>query len=352
MSGTGSILNYNKLFKKRVDLSGYNTMGVSVKALQFIELTRKDQISVLADSGFFKNEKWLLFGGGSNVLFKSDLNQPVLHMAIKGVDVVDESEDDIKVRFGAGEEWHSVVKWAVKRNYAGIENLALIPGTAGAAPIQNIGAYGVELSDVFEELEYFDTKTKTFQILTNEKCKFGYRDSIFKHKLKRRAIITNITLKLIKHNHTIESSYSSLKKHLIKKGISSPGIKDIFEAVVTIRRSKLPDPELFGNSGSFFKNPVTSKEVYQALKEKYSDLPSFKLKDGMYKIPAGWLIDQAGWRGKRMGNVGCYKNQALVIVNHGGASGEEIVDFAHKVQKSVKDKFGIELVPEVNIIGH
>lgn len=342
--------SYNQLFKKGVDLSEYNTMGVSAKAQHFLEITDKNQLNHLADSGFFDCENEFLFGGGSNILLKADLNRPVLHMAITGIEVLDESQNEIIVQFGAGEEWHSVVEWAVERNYGGIENLALIPGTTGAAPIQNIGAYGAELSDTFEKLEYFDTETNVFQTLTKEECYFGYRDSIFKRELKGRAIIASVTLKLAKSGHVVNSSYASLKSYLEEKEIYSPGIRDVFDAVVAVRKSKLPDPGLYGNAGSFFKNPVITNEIHQKLKESYPDMPSYQLENSYFKIPAGWLIDYAGWRGKKVGNVGCYENQALVIVNHGGATGKEIFEFAMKVQKSVKDLFSIELVPEVNII--
>jgi len=342
--------SYNQLFKKGVDLSEYNTMGVSAKALLFTEITDKYQLTELAETGFFDHENWLLFGGGSNILFKTDLNRPVLHMAIAGIEVLNESDKKITVQFGAGEEWHAVVEWAVDRNYGGIENLALIPGTTGAAPIQNIGAYGAELADTFEKLEYYDTEKKIFQTLSKEECRFGYRDSIFKRELKGRAIITTVTLNLAKSDHVVDSSYSSLKSFLEEKEINSPGIRDVFDAVVAVRKSKLPDPSLYGNAGSFFKNPVIDYEIHQKLNEKYPNMPSYRLEDGTFKIPAGWLIDHAGWRGKKVGNVGCYKNQALVIVNHGGATGKEIFEFAMKVQKSVKDQFGIELAPEVNII--
>ena len=350
MAKPGGNKNFNQIFLKGVDLSEYNTMGVPARAQRFIEITGKNQLTNLADSGFFHQENWFLFGGGSNILFKTDLNRPVLHMAITGIEILEESDREIKVQFGAGEEWHDVVKWAVKRNYGGIENLALIPGTVGAAPIQNIGAYGAELADVFDQLEYFDTNRKIFQSLTKDECRFGYRDSIFKRELKGRAIITNITLTLAKSGHVIDSSYASLKSYLEKEGVLSPGIKEVYDAVVSVRKSKLPDPALYGNAGSFFKNPITEFEIHQKLKERYPDMPSYQLEDGTYKIPAGWLIDFAGWKGKKIGNVGCYKNQALVIVNFGGATGKEILDFATKVQESVEYQFGIKLVPEVNVI--
>lgn len=342
---------YTHMFKKNVDLSDFNTLGISAKAPLFTEIGHKRKLKILAKSGFFNQENWFVLGGGSNVLFKSDLNRAIIRMTIAGKRVIDESETEVKVHIGAGEEWHSVVKWAVYNDYGGIENLALIPGTTGAAPIQNIGAYGAELADTFEELEFFDTQTNQFQKLNKIECSFGYRDSIFKHELKGKAIITGITLSLTKSNsHTINSSYASLENYLEKSGVELPGIRDVFDAVVAVRTSKLPNPTLIGNAGSFFKNPIVGQETHQKLKENYPEMPSYILEESVYKIPAGWLIDKGGWKGKRIGNVGCYKNQALVIVNHGGATGKEIMDFAGKVQKSVKDKFNIELMPEVNII--
>jgi UDP-N-acetylmuramate dehydrogenase len=350
MSSSDENLNGAQLFDRSVNLEEFNTMGVAVNAMRFASITKKEQLLELANTGFFERENWLLFGGGSNILFTAELNRPVLHMEIMGIKLISESDKDVLVQLGAGEEWHSVVEWAVNRKFGGIENLALIPGTTGAAPIQNIGAYGTEISDVFESLEYFDTKTSEFKNIRKEECRFGYRDSIFKHELKGRAIITNITLKLSKSGHTVNSSYSSLKSYLEKKEIKSPSIKDVFEAVVAVRKSKLPDPHLYGNAGSFFKNPIVNQGTHHILQQQYPDMPSYQLNDGTYKIPAGWLIDRAGWRGKKIGNVGCYKNQALVIVNHGGATGREIAAFAKQVQQSVKELFGIDLAPEVNII--
>jgi UDP-N-acetylmuramate dehydrogenase len=343
--------SYTQKFETSVDLSDFNTLGVPAKAQLYTEITNKLELAEIAASGLFDHQKWFVFGGGSNVLFKSDLDRPVLRMAITGIEVTNESEIKTDVCIGAGVEWHSVVEWAVERNLGGVENLALIPGTAGAAPIQNIGAYGTELADVFEELEFFDIEKRKFKKLKKHQCRFGYRDSIFKHELKDKAIITSITLGLTPGSrHTVNNSYGSLKQYLEKTNVDSPEIRDIFDAVVAVRNSKLPDPKMLGNAGSFFKNPVVDGDMRQTLADRFPDLPSYTLDDGSYKIPAGWLIDKAGWRGKKIGNVGCYKNQALVIVNYGGATGKEILEFARMIQISVRDKFGIDLMPEVNII--
>jgi UDP-N-acetylmuramate dehydrogenase len=244
-----------------------------------------------------------------------------------------------------------VVRWAVQQNLGGIENLALIPGTTGAAPIQNIGAYGVELESVFDELRAFDMKTGEFVTFSKEECRFGYRDSVFKRELRGRMIVTSVRLKLQPSPHTIVQNYYALKNRFQEEGIENPGIRDVFDAVVAIRSSKLPDPKSLGNAGSFFKNPVVEPELFHRIRQENPKMPSFPAPGGKVKIPAGWLIEQAGWKGRRIGNVGTYKNQALVIVNHGGATGDEIAKHADRIRASVAETFGIELVPEVNIIG-
>ena len=281
-----------------------------------------------------------------------------IYLGIKDVDSVfkfcikflEEISDSVKVEIGAGENWHEFVTWAVKNNFGGIENLALIPGTVGAAPIQNIGAYGVELEQVFDSLELFDMRDGTFKTFEKRDCRFGYRDSVFKQELKGKVIVTSVTLNLTQSNHIIEDSYSSLQSYLKGKDIEKPIIRDIYDAVIDIRTSKLPDPKLIGNAGSFFKNPVIDNNQFERLQSRYNEMPFYKLNDDEVKIPAAWLIEKTGWKGKRIGDVGTYKNQALVIVNHGNATGSEIFSFSKKIQQSVLRKFGIELVPEVNVV--
>jgi UDP-N-acetylmuramate dehydrogenase len=339
------------LVRKELDLSPYNTLGIKATAAEFIEIREPGELTELAKTGFFRDHKPFVLGGGSNILFRGDLKVPVLKISIPGIEAIGESDSHLLVRVGAGVVWHDLVAWCVERGYGGIENLALIPGTCGAAPIQNIGAYGTELDQVFESLELFDMETESFKTYTHDQCGFGYRDSIFKHDLKGKVIVTSITLKLKKPPHKINTSYYALENYLEEKEITSPGIKDVFEAVIAIRKSKLPDPSLIGNAGSFFKNPVISKNAFNKLKKHNPDVPSFEAGRGMIKVPAGWLIEKAGWKGKKIGNVGTYKNQALVIVNHGNATGPEIFNHAMNIRESVKEMFGIELTPEVNIVG-
>ncbi len=336
--------------KKDVNLRAMNTLGVESTANTFVEILDKNQLLKLADESFFEEFNPFVIGGGSNILLKSNPSRPILKVSIPGIEIRQESTSHVLVKIGAGVEWHSLVQWAVSRNFGGIENLALIPGTVGAAPIQNIGAYGVELEQVFEQLEAFLIDSKSFKTFSHDECQFGYRDSIFKRELKGKAIVTSVTLKLNKEPHLIHAEYYALKNWLLEHQIIKPLIKDVFDAVVSIRQSKLPSPSLLGNAGSFFKNPVVEKSMFENVKKRYSEMPSFPAPGGRIKIPAGWLIEQAGWKGKKEGNVGTYVNQALVIVNHGGATGEEIYEFAMRIRKSVMEKFGIQLTPEVNIL--
>jgi len=333
-----------------VDLAPFNTLGVEATADQFINITESSQLAALFREGFFKKYNPVILGGGSNVLIKSDLIQPVLKMSIPGIEVQNDKENEVLVKSGAGVIWHDLVTYCVNRDFGGIENLALIPGTVGAAPIQNIGAYGVELRDSFHGLKAFVPETGVIKEFSVNECNFGYRDSIFKNDLKGEVIITEVTLRLQKSPHKIEDSYYALREYFQANEITEPTIKDVYDAVVAIRESKLPNPELIGNAGSFFKNPIVKSSVYQKLKAEYSNMPSFEAGNGKIKIPAGWLIEQAGWKGKKVGNVGTYKNQALVLVNHGGATGEEIYQHAMNIHESVKEKFGIELAPQVNVI--
>lgn len=336
--------------QENINLSPYNTLRVEAKADQFITISEPSQLLAIYNKDFFKKYSPVILGGGSNVLIKSDLKQPVLKISIPGIEIIHERDKEILIKSGAGVTWHDFVSFCVEKGFGGIENLALIPGTVGAAPIQNIGAYGVELKDTFHSLKAFLPETGEERVFSINECDFGYRDSIFKKSLKGKVIITEVTLRLQKPPHTIEDSYYALREYFQSNGIKSPTIKDVFNAVVEIRESKLPNPELIGNAGSFFKNPIVEVSVYQKLKQQYPSIPSFEAGAGKIKIPAGWLIEQAGWKGKKVGNVGTYKNQALVLVNHGGATGEEIYEHAMKIRESVKEKFGVELDPEVNVI--
>lgn len=339
--------------RKDVSLKPMNTLGIDVNARTFVEIRQPEELISLCETGFFDSQPPFILGGGSNVLFRDEPDQPVLKMSITGREIVENEDGTVLLKAGAGENWHELVKFAVDNALGGIENLALIPGTTGAAPIQNIGAYGVELKDVFKYLTVFDISSGDFKTFTSAECQFGYRDSVFKHELKDRVIVCDVTLKLNNEDaHSVNLSYKGLKDALASKGLDNSTIKDVFESVVDIRKSKLPDPSDIGNAGSFFKNPIVTKSKYETFSSSYPDMPFYKLEADKYKIPAAWLIEKAGWKGKQVGNVGTYKNQALVIVNHGGATGKEIFDHAKTIQKSVQETFDIDLLAEVNIVGN
>ncbi|MBO6586144.1 MAG: UDP-N-acetylmuramate dehydrogenase [Gracilimonas sp.] len=334
--------------QENFNLSDYNTMGIAAKARYFCSVQSVEELqSLLADSRFQDTPRFMM-GGGSNVLFISDFKGLVIHVDIKGVSIDREDEGEVILNVGAGENWHELVVHCVEKGWGGIENLSLIPGSVGAAPIQNIGAYGVELEEVFESLEAVEIKTGELKSFTKEECRFGYRDSLFKNELKGLFVITGVKLRLQKLPK-VNTSYRALSEKLEEKGIKSPSIKDISEAVIEIRKSKLPDPAEIGNTGSFFKNPMITKKQFEELQSQFPDIPSYPAGEKV-KVPAAWLIDQCGWKGKRFGDAGVHKMQALVIVNYGNATGEEIWNLAQKIQVSVKDRFGVSLAPEVNIV--
>lgn len=329
---------------EKKSLKKYNTFGVEAYCNDFITVRAEDNITeVLEDiEGPVR-----VLGGGSNILFTKDIEGAILYNEIKGIKVLQQNKDHILVEVGGGEVWHAFVMWAVYNGYGGIENLALIPGTVGAAPIQNIGAYGVEQKDVFVSLTAYDLNSGEDEIFDFEDCRFGYRDSVFKQKFKGKYLITSIRYKLSKRPQ-LQLSYGAIKQHLAEERITDPTIKDVCNVVIKIRNAKLPDPRYLGNSGSFFKNPVVSREIFENIQSKFPGMPFYHA-DGGIKIPAGWLIDQCGLKGKRVGNTGTYDHQALVIVNHNDATGLEIWNFAQDVMAIVEDKFGIVLIPEVNI---
>ena len=336
------------------DLTKLNTFGVSARAKFFVELNNEFDLKELFLSPIFKNNEKLFLGGGSNILFTKDFDGIIVLNKIKNIEIIEEQIDYVLLRAMGGELWHDLVLFAVNNGYWGIENLTLVPGTVGAAPIQNIGAYGVELKDTLENVEVFDITTGDKKVFTKEECEFGYRDSVFKNKLKGRYFIFSITLKLSKipkRNVTYKVLQDYLENLSAQAGnkIETKSLKDISDAVANIRRSKLPDPKIIGNAGSFFKNVFTTKEKIQSLLEEFTDMPYFE-EDHFMKIPSGWLIEQCGWKGKSVGNVGVHDKQALVLVNHGGASGEEIKNLAEQIIKSVYEKFGLKLIPEVNLI--
>jgi UDP-N-acetylmuramate dehydrogenase len=302
---------------------------------------------ILKDPRF---EDALILGGGSNVLFLQDLSRPVIKISIPGIRIMEETEQTAVVSAGAGVVWHDLVMWCIVNNLGGIENLSLIPGLVGAAPIQNIGAYGVELSDVFYNAIGIGRKTGDSKIFEAEDCEFGYRDSVFKNELKEKYVITTLRLSLTKTNHKLHLEYGGIKETLVKMGITKPTIDDVAKAVIRIRSSKLPNPTKLGNAGSFFKNPIVLKDKAARLSEIYPDMPAYSMDNQFTKIPAGWLIEQAGFRGEIFGNVGMHKNQALVLVNYGSATGAELWEHAQRVMDTVLSIFDIDLEPEVNLI--
>ena len=336
--------------QENVSLKPYNTFGLEATADLFIEVQSVEELQELVQSQLFKEqEKVFVLGGGSNILLTGDFHGLVIKISISGKVILKEDEDHVWLKSGAGEVWHDLVMYALGRNLGGIENLSLIPGTVGAAPMQNIGAYGIEIKEVFEYLEALNIDSGKIEVFDSESCEFGYRDSIFKRWAKGKYIITHVVLKLTKKNHRINTGYGAIKQMLEEKNISNPTVHDISEAVIKIRQSKLPDPAKIGNAGSFFKNPVISAQTFKKLQENYPNIPYYHQADGI-KVPAGWLIEQCGWKGTQRNKIGVHNLQALVLVNLGGGKGEDLKQLARDIQQSVKEKFGIELQPEVNFI--
>jgi len=327
-------------------LKSFNTFGVDVSANKFAAFRTTQELKELLSH----NANIFLLGGGSNLLLTKNIDQLVLKNEILGIQVLDRSDDKVLVQCGGGEQWHDFVMWCVAIGFGGIENLALIPGCVGTAPIQNIGAYGVELKDIMHSLEAIDLQTKTLKTFAAEECDFGYRDSIFKNRFKGKFCITKVLFELTVRNHKLNLDYGFIKDKLSENGIKQPSIRDICHTVIAIRQSKLPDPEVIGNSGSFFKNPIVNKDTLDNIIKAYPDLRYFDHSEGRYKIPAAWLIDKLGLKGLRKGDAGVYDKHALVLVNHGNASGKEIYDLAMTIIDKVNRAFGVELTPEVNVI--
>ncbi len=333
---------------KDFDLRHHNSFGLAARCAYFVRIDDATEIPQAVDMATHLGKPMLVLGGGSNMLFTRDYDGTVLHMAIPGIEIYSENEDEVIVEAGAGVVWHELVLWAVAKGYGGLENLSLIPGTVGASPIQNIGAYGVELKDVFHKLRgyHFDKGFMEFDAIA---CGFGYRQSIFKSELKGKFLVSAVFFRLQK-KPSLKTTYGAIQEELEKLGKSDYTIADISEVVCRIRQSKLPDPSTIGNAGSFFKNPEVEEEAYARLKISFPDMPAYPAKTGFTKISAAWLIEQCGWKGKVVGHTGTYAKHALVLVNHGGASGPEIWALAKEIIGSVFDKFGIQLEPEVNII--
>lgn len=334
--------------QENISLKAYNTFGIDTKAKHFVSISNISDLKAVLSLESYPNK--LILGGGSNMLLTKDFDGLVIHIDLKGIEVISEEDNTVIVKANAGENWHDFVLWCIANNFGGIENLSLIPGNVGTAPIQNIGAYGIELKDVFESCEALSIDTKQFQSFSKSDCNFGYRNSIFKQDAKGKFIITSVCFKLSKGKHKLSINYGAITSHLEVMEVTNPTIQDISKAVISIRESKLPNPKKIGNSGSFFKNPVIPKTHFNSLKENFEDIPSYPVSEDTVKVPAGWLIEKAGFKGKRFGNYGVHRNQALVLVNYGGAKGEDILNLSKLIQKTVNRLFGISIEAEVNIL--
>ena len=332
--------------QQNISLKPYNTFGIDAIASRFVSV---DCFFSLQEILTQEKDVFLL-SGGSNMLLTKNINKLVVHINITGISIDRENENDVHITVNAGEDWHDFVLWCISQNYGGLENLSLIPGHVGTSPIQNIGAYGVEVKDVITKVEGIDISTTKRVEFSNADCAFGYRNSIFKNELKGKVVITSVSFKLSKKQHQLNTSYGAIEQELAAKNILKPSLKNISDAVIKIRKSKLPDPKEIGNSGSFFKNPIISKEQFLALQKANTSMPSYAVSENEIKIPAGWLVEQSGFKGKRFGDAGVHDKQALVLVNYGNASGKEIHQLAKKIQETVFKNFKISLEIEVNII--
>ncbi|MDB5114966.1 MAG: murB [Mucilaginibacter sp.] len=334
--------------QQNVSLKNFNTFGVDVNARYFAEINHEDELVELFMDPQWQQTERLVIGGGSNMLPINDFDGLVIRMNIRGIEHRINHEE-VFIEAGAGEVWNDLVNFCVTRNYAGLENLSLIPGSVGASPIQNIGAYGVELKDVFNSCKAFEIATGQFKTFSKDDCKFGYRESVFKDELKGQYIIVSVKFQLSLIPN-LNLSYGAIAQELANRHIIEPTIKDVSQVVSHIRVAKLPDPSTIGNAGSFFKNPVITVAEFESLQEKFHEIVNYPAGDGYIKLAAGWLIEQCGWKGKVVGHTGTWKNQALVLVNHGGATGEEVYSFSSQIIDSVYTKFGVTLQREVNII--
>jgi len=333
--------------KNNISLKPFNTFGIDVNASQFAVISSVEDLKEVLNTN---PSDLLILGGGSNILLTKDVDALVLQINLKEIRVLSKFENRVQIEVAAGENWHEFVCWCLKENYGGLENLSLIPGNVGTAPIQNIGAYGVELKDSFVSCEALHIQTKELKVFTNEDCNFGYRNSVFKQELKGQYIITSVVFELSSQHHSLKTNYGAIESELENTGIKTPSIQDVSKAVISIRNSKLPDPKIIGNSGSFFKNPVISVSKFQILQSQFQLIPHYNVSEDSIKIPAAWLIDTAGFKGKTFGNFGVHAKQALVLVNYGGASGNDILNLSLQIQKAVKLIFDIDIETEVNIL--
>jgi UDP-N-acetylmuramate dehydrogenase len=329
-------------------LQKYNTFGIEAKAKQFVAVHSTEDLKTILQEN--KSHRKFILGGGSNMLLTKDIDALVIHIDLKGKKIIAENDDFVWVESQAGENWHQFVLWAIDQNFGGLENMSLIPGNVGTTPVQNIGAYGAEIKDTFvscEAMTRTDQKIKTF---TKDDCHFGYRESVFKNEVKDQYVITSVVFKLTKRNHKINISYGDITTELEKNKIIHPTLKEVSNAVIAIRQSKLPDPKELGNSGSFFKNPIVLKSDFEKIHQQFPEMKYYDISETEVKVPAGWLIEQAGFKGKRFGNAGIHKNQALVLVNYGNATGQEILNISKDIQQTIFKTFGIHIEAEVNVI--
>ncbi|CAN5197748.1 UDP-N-acetylmuramate dehydrogenase [soil metagenome] len=336
--------------EQNFSLKKYNTFGINTVAKYFATFNSIDEVqNILNSDNISKTDSVLILGGGSNILITKDFNGLVLKNEIFGISLSGEDDNYVYITAGAGENWHKFVIYCINNNYAGVENLSLIPGNTGASPMQNIGAYGVEIKDVFHSLTAYHLKEKSTVKFTLSDCEFGYRNSVFKNKYKGQFVITDVTFRLNK-SPRFNTQYGAIKEELERMNIDQLSISAISQAVINIRQSKLPDPKQTGNAGSFFKNPEVDEEIIKKLHHAFPEIPFYKISEHQCKIPAGWLIEQCGWKGYRKGDAGCHPKQALVLVNYGNATGNEIYNLSEEIKLSVKEKFSVDLEREVNII--
>jgi UDP-N-acetylmuramate dehydrogenase len=329
-------------------LKNYNTFGIEAKAKQFVAVHSVAELKTVLEQN--KSEKKFILGGGSNMLLTKDIEALVIHIDLKGKKIIAENEDFVWVESEAGENWHEFVLWTIDQNFGGLENMSLIPGNVGTTPVQNIGAYGTEIKDTFVSCEALSKENQETKKFTKDVCRFGYRESIFKNEAKDQYVITSVVFKLTKRNHKINTSYGDITNELAKNNVGNPTLKEVSNAVIAIRKSKLPDPKELGNSGSFFKNPILLKSDFEKIHQQFPEMKYYDVSETEVKVPAGWLIEQAGFKGKRFGNAGIHKNQALVLVNYGNATGQEILNISKKIQETVLNTFGIQIEAEVNVI--
>jgi UDP-N-acetylmuramate dehydrogenase len=337
--------------QKSKSLKPYNTFGFEAKASFFAEINESEDIKELLKTDIWAQTPHFIIGGGSNILLREDFDGLVVLNKIIGTEIISKTKSEVLVKVGGGVNWHEFVLYTISQNLGGMENLSLIPGTVGAAPMQNIGAYGVEIKDTFHSLEAVNLSSGEIEVFNNADCQFGYRESVFKKELKGRYFINSVTFKLVPaESHILDLNYGAIQEILKENGITEPTIKNVSDAVISIRQSKLPDPKLIGNSGSFFKNPVVNIKQFEELRLIYPEIPGYELNADEVKLAAGWLIEKAGWKGYKENGVGVHEKQALVLVNFGEGSGKAIEVLAKKIQDSIVQKFGVLLNPEVNFI--